>query len=128
MVPNGATPGVRRPRPTGLHLHPHTQGNPIPMRWTPGHRELTQVSTKQDREDITRNNEVDRWAKKAAGLPLPDIDPTDVSHVVIGGGHAPTPARKRILGCRNNLGFRDAQWTTWLPLKGTRRRLWHTWL
>ena len=90
MVSNGATPGVRRPRPTGFHLrgfiYTHTQGNPIPMRWIPGHHELTQASTKQDREDIRRNNEVDRWAKKAAGLPLPDIDPTDVSHVVIGGG------------------------------------------
>ena len=109
-------------------IYTHTQGNPIPMRWIPGHRELTMASTKQDREDIRRNNEVDRWAKKAAGLPLPDIDPTDVSHVVTGGGHAPTPARKWILGCRNILGFRDAHWTTRLPLKGTRRRLWHTWL
>ena len=67
-------------------IYTHTQGNPIPMRWIPAHRKLTQASTKQDREDIRRNNEVERWAKKAAGLPLPDIDPTDVSHVVIGGG------------------------------------------
>ena len=69
-------------------IYTHTQGNPIPMRWIPGHRELAQASTKQDREDIKRNTEVDRWAKKAAGLPLPDIDPTDVSHVIIGGGGA----------------------------------------
>ena len=72
-------------------IYTHTQGNPIPMRWIPGHRELTQASTKQDREDIKRNNEVDRWAKKAAGLPFPDIDPTDVSHVVIGGGGTRLP-------------------------------------
>ena len=57
---------------------------------------------------MRRNNEVDLWAKPAAALPLPDIDPTDVSHIVIGGGYAPTLARKWILACRNILGFRGA--------------------
>ena len=33
-------------------IYSSTQGNPIPMRWTPGHRELVQACTKQDREDI----------------------------------------------------------------------------
>ena len=32
------------------------------------------------------------WAKRAATLPLPDNDPTYVSHIVIGGGYAPIPA------------------------------------
>ena len=63
-----------------------------------------------------RNNEVDRWDKKAAGLPLPDVDPSDVSHIVTGGGHAPTPARKWILACQNILGFRRAHWMTRYPV------------
>ena len=45
------------------------------MRWIPGHQELVQACTKQDREDIQRNNEVDRWGKKAAGLPLRTLTP-----------------------------------------------------
>ena len=77
-------------------IYSNTRGNPIPMRWIPGHRELVQACTKQDREDIWRNNEVDRWAKKAAGVPLLDVDPTDVSHIVIGGGHAPTLAPQKM--------------------------------
>ena len=67
-------------------IYSSTQGNPIPMRWILGHRELIQACTKQEREDIRRNNEVDKWAKKAAGLPHPDVDHTNVSHIVIGGG------------------------------------------
>ena len=48
------------------------------MRWIPGHRELAHAQNARDREDIRRNNEVDLLAKKAAALPLPDIDRTDV--------------------------------------------------
>ena len=79
-------------------IYSHTQGNPIPMRWIPGHQELTQACTKQDREDIRRNNEVDRWAKNAAGLSLPNVDPNDVSHVVIGGGACAYPCMQMDCG------------------------------
>ena len=113
------TPPHRECADRGLweFIYSSTQGNPIPMRWIPGHRGLVQARSRQVREDIRRNNEVDRWAKKAAGLPLRNVDPTDVSHIVIRGGHAPTPARKWILAYRNILGFRGAHWMTWLPLK-----------
>ena len=69
-------------------IYSNTQGNP--MRRIPGHREHVQACTKQDREDTRRNNKVDRWAKKAAGLPLPDVFPslTPLTSVTLSLGEA----------------------------------------
>ena len=68
------------------------------------------------------------WQKSAAGLPLPDIPPQDVSDIHVGGGPAPTPAKKWILNRRIMPVFIGTHWTSWLPLKGTRRAYWLQWL
>ena len=76
-----------RPRSPGLYLHPHTRQSDlhaVDSRAPGTHSGVDEAGPRGHR----RNNEVDRWAKKAAGLSLPDVDPTDVSHGVIGGGGA----------------------------------------
>ena len=109
-------------------LHTNLADTPIPLLWIAGHRHIGSTHTHQQKTDITRNHEVDALAKKAAGLPLPDIPPKDVSEIHAGGGPAPTPARKWILSRRLRPVFTRTQWTSWLPLKGKRRSYWLQWL
>ena len=72
----------------------------------------------QQKADIKRNHEVDRLAKMVADLPVPDIPPTDVLEIHVGGGPAPTPAQKWILQRRLCPQFRGTHRVSWLPLKG----------
>ena len=69
------------------------------MRWITSQRNLKHAPSVEERADITRNNEVEHWAKKAAQLPLPEVDPTSVGHIIVDRGHAPTPAGKCVTAC-----------------------------
>ena len=71
---------------------------------------------------------MDRLAKKVAPLPLPDIPPTGVWQIYVGGGPAPTPAKKWIPRRRMWPKFTGAHWVSWLPLKGGRQAYWLQWL
>ena len=75
-------------------LHTNLADTPIPLIWIAGHQHIRSAHTHQQKADIKRNHEVDALAKKAAGLPLPDIPPQDVSDIHVSGGPAPTPAKK----------------------------------
>jgi hypothetical protein len=56
-------------------LHANLIDTPIPLLWIAGHQHIRSAHTQQQKTDIKRNHEVDALAKKAAGLPLPDIPP-----------------------------------------------------
>ena len=112
-------------------LHTNLADTPIPLLWIAGHQHIHSAHTHQQKADIRRNHEVDAPAKKAAGLPLPDIPPQDVSDIHVGGGPAPTPTKNGvewILNRRIVPVFTGTHWTSWLPLKGTRRAYWLQWL
>ena len=109
-------------------LHTNLADTPIPLLWIAGHQHIRSAHTHQQKADIRRNHEVDALAKKATGLPLPDIPPQDVSDIHVGGGPAPTPAKKWILDTRIMPVFTGTHWTSWLPLGGTRRAYWLQWL
>ena len=109
-------------------LHTNLADTPIPLLLIAGHQHICSAHTHQQKTDIRRNHELDALAKKAAGLPLPDIPPKDVSEIHVGGGPAPTPAKKWILSRRIRPVFTGTHWTSWLPLKGTRRAYWLQWL
>ena len=78
-------------------LHTNLTDTPVPLIWIAGHQHIRSAHTHQQKTDTKRNHEVDALAKKAAGPPLPEIPPKDVSEILIGGGPAPTPAKNWIL-------------------------------
>ena len=53
-----------------------TLPKPLRSRWVPSHRDVAKAKTKEEQTGIKRNDEVDRWAKMATGLPLPEYTPT----------------------------------------------------
>ena len=130
VVDYGPRPPDRESADMDLRQEPHTNlaSTPIPLIWIAGHQHIRSAHTHQQKTDIRRNHEVDALAKKAAGLPLPDTPPRDVSEIQVGGGPAPTPAKKWILNRRIIPIFAGTHWTSWLPLKGTRRAYWLQWL
>ena len=71
-----------------LHLTilEETQNKPLRSRWVPSHRDIATAKTKEERIEIKRNDEVDRLAKMATGLPLPEYTPTHPGH--LWPGHA----------------------------------------
>ena len=81
-------------------LHANLTDTPIPLFSIAGYQHIRSAHTQQQKADIKRNHEVDALAKMVAGLPLPDIAPKDVAEIHVGGGLAPTPAKKWILNRR----------------------------
>jgi len=100
----------------------------VTLKWIPGHRQLFQARNAAEREEIRRNNEVDRLAKKDTRLPLEEVNPTQPYSIVVDGAEAPTPAKKWINAFRRYGRWTGCHWTTWLPMRGTRRMLWLQWL
>ena len=54
-----------------LTILEETKNKPLRSRWVPSHRDIAKAKTKEERIEIKRNNQVDRLAKMATGLPLP---------------------------------------------------------
>ena len=104
------------------------QSKKAKLRWIPSHREESKATSPEEKEDIRRNNEVDILAKISTQLPLEDKTPVHPHSIVIAGAEAPTPAKKWLNAYRRYGKWTGAHWTTWLPLRGTRRMLWLQWL
>ena len=98
------------------------------LRWIPGHREEAQATSPADQQDIKRNNEMDLLAKHGTRLPLEEVAPEQPHSIVLAGAEAPTPAKKWINTFRRYGKWTGCHWTTWLPMRGTRRMLWLQWL
>ena len=96
----------------------------VTLKWILGHRQLSQAQNATEREEIRPNNEVDRLAKQGTRLPLEEVTPTQPYSIVIDGAEAPTPAKKWINAFRGYGRWTGGHWTTWLPMRGTRRMLW----
>ena len=71
---------------------------------------------------------MDRLAKLAAKLPLPEAPLGTVDSITICNGVTPTAAKKWIIEYRNKVKWVGTHWTSWLPIRGTRRMTWITWL
>ena len=89
---------------------------PLPSRWVPGHRDIAKAKTKEERTEIKRNDEADRPAKMATGLPLHGYTTTHPGYIAVNG----SLAKNWIIERRHNL-FSRTHWVSWLPLKGTSR-------
>ena len=57
-------------------IQDETVNAPLRSRWVPSHRDIAKAKTKEERVEIKRNDEVDRLAKIATGLPSPECTPT----------------------------------------------------
>ena len=77
-----------------LTIEEETRNKPLRLRWVPSHRDIAKAKTKEERTEIKRNDEVDRLAKMATGLPLPEYMPTHPGDITVNGGPAPTPTKK----------------------------------
>ena len=84
-----------------LTIKEETQNKPLRLRSVPSHRDIAKAKTKEERSEIKRNNEVDRLAKMATGLPLPEYTPPHPSDIAVNGGPAPTPAKKWVIERRH---------------------------
>ena len=67
-------------------IYSTAQGNPIPMRWIPGHRELVQACSRQEREDIWCNNEVTGGLRKRPAYRFRTLTP--LASVTLSSGEA----------------------------------------
>ena len=94
-----------------------TQG--LALRLGPRGPKFGQCQVQDERMEIKRNNEVDRLAKIATGLPLLEYAHTHLGDIVVKGGLAPTSA-KWVIERRHYDLFLGTHWVSWLPLKGTR--------
>ena len=106
-----------------LHLTilEETENKPLRSRWVPSHRDIAKAKTKEEQTDFRRNDEVDRLAKMAIGLPLPEYTPTHPGDIAVHGGPTPNPAKKWVIERRHCDLFSGTHWVSWLPLKGARR-------
>ena len=68
----------------------------LTVRWTPGHRELHQVTTYQDYQDIHGNNDLDALANMGNNLPM-YIPLPKPYNIVLHGHVMPTPTKSRIM-------------------------------
>ena len=82
-------------------IEDETVNKPLRSRWVPSRRDMAKAKTKEEREEIKRNNEVDCVAKIAIGLPLLEYTPTQPGDIVVNGGPAPTLAKKWIIERRH---------------------------
>ena len=98
----------------------------VPFRWVPNHRHIREAKDRQDKIDIQKNDEVDRLAKKACHLPLPETDPVFLDDIYVASGPTPRPAKKWTVKQRLLPEFEGAHWVFWLPMKGIRRMVWIT--
>ena len=46
-----------------ITIHEETLNKPLWSRWVPNHRDITKARTKEERVEVTKNDEVDRLAK-----------------------------------------------------------------
>ena len=111
-----------------LTILEETQNKPLQSRWVPSHRDIAKAKTKEERTEIKRNDEVDRLAKMATGLPLPEYTPTHPGDIAVNGGPAPTQAKKWVIERRHYDLFSGTHLVSWLPLKGTCQMTWIQWL
>ena len=109
-------------------IQTHQGAKQLQWRWIPSHRVIKRYHTDQEKKDIKHNDVVDRLAKSAAKLPLPEAPLGTVDSNAICNGVTPTPAKKWIIEYRNEVKWGGTHWMSWLPLRGSRRMTWITWL
>ena len=95
-----------------LTILEETVNKPLWSRWVPTHRDIAKAKTKEERMEINRNGEVDRLAKIATGLPLPDYKPTHSGNIAVKGVPAPTPAKKWVIERRYSDLFLGPHWVS----------------
>ena len=98
-----------------LTILEETKNKPLRSRWVPSHRDIAKAKTKEERIEIKRNDEVDRVAKMAIGLPLPEYTPTHPGDIAVNGGPAPTPEKPwTALSTRSGCWrTRPGTWSSW---------------
>ena len=109
-------------------IQTHQGAKQLQWRWIPSHRVIKRYHTDQEKKDIKHNDVVDRLAKSVAKLPLPEEPLGTVDSITICNGVTPTPAKKWIIEYRNEVKWGGTHWMSWLPLRGSRRMTWITWL
>ena len=77
-----------------LTIHEETRIKPLRSRWVPSYKDIAKAKTKEEGTETKSNDEVDRLAKLATGLRLPEYTPTHPSDIAVNGGRAPTQAKK----------------------------------
>ena len=130
VVDYGATTPHRECSDVDLRrvIETHQRNKQLRWRWIPSHRVIKRYHTEKEKKDIRHNDVVDRLAKLAAKLPLPEAPLGTVDSINICNGVTPTPAKKWIIEYRNEVRWARTHWTSWLPIRGTRRMTWITWL
>ena len=68
-----------------LTIQEETVNKPLQFRWVPSHTDMAKAKTKEEAMEIKRNDEVDRLAKIATGLPLPEYMPTYWGDIAVKG-------------------------------------------
>ena len=72
-----------------LTIQEGIKNKPLRSRWVPSHGDIAKAKAKEERTEIKRNDEVERLAKMATGLPLPEYTPTHPGDIAVNGGPAP---------------------------------------
>ena len=106
----------------------HQAEKRLRLQWIPFHRTIKHYHTAQENRDIECNDAVDKLAKTATQLPLRESPEGGVDSIMICNGVAPTPAKKWIMEYRHEATWGGTHWMSRLPLKGTQRVTWITWL
>ena len=89
---------------------------------------IKRYPTEKEEKDIKHNDVVDRLAKVAAKLPFSKAPLGTMDNITICNGVTPTPAKKWIIEYPNQVKWVGTHWMSCLPIRGTRRMTWTTWL
>ena len=79
----------------------HQVAKQLRWQWIPSHRIIRPHHTKEEKKDLRCNDALDKPAKAATQLPLPEPPKGGVDSVLICNTAAPTPAKKWIMGYRH---------------------------
>ena len=93
--------------------------------WVPGHVNIHETQTYSEYRDAKGNQQC---ANMGTSLPQTYRTQPETWDIMLHGTQLPTPPRTWLLKLRSQKVIEDVHWTTWLPLKGTRRTTWLPWL
>ena len=100
-------------------IQTHQGAKQLRWTWVPSHTVIKRYHTDQEKKDIKHSYVVDRLAKSAAKLRLPEAPLGTINSITIYNGVTPTPAKKWIIEYRNEVKWGGTHWISWLPLRGS---------
>ena len=89
-----------------LTVQEETINKPLRSRRVPSHKDIANAKTQEERMEIRQNDEVDRLAKIATGLPLPDYTPVHPGDIAVKAPHQPRQKNGSLRGGTMTFFFR----------------------